>query len=55
MLNFYEYLREKWTIDISFAKFGKPEIKKIVPIYENPTSSDLVQLTKDGLSYSRKH
>lgn len=54
MQTFKEFIDEKWTVDITLAGFGQPATKKTVPIYENPTSSDLTQLAKDGLSSSRR-
>lgn len=43
MFNFYEYLKEKWVADV-------PKSGKTLPIYENPSSKDLVDLRKSGLT-----
>lgn len=42
MKTFQEFITEKWSIDL--YKGTKP-----VPVYENPTTSDLVALKKSGL------
>ena len=43
MKNFYEYIKEKWVADLT--KRGTN-----FPIYENPSSKDLVDLKKAGLT-----
>ena len=43
MLSFHKFIREKWVADI-------PKRGAVFPIYENPSSKDLVDLKKAGLT-----
>lgn len=46
MLSFKEFLQEEWAATISIPGRDK---NTQVPVYKNPSSSDLVQLNKSGL------
>lgn len=42
MLAFQDFIKEKWAVDV-------PKRETVFPIYENPSSKDLVELRKAGL------